>query len=102
MKLISKQRFEIGIHFKTGKFYWKPEWSGSVSNFHKLENGKDFKFVNTWAYFIPTVIQLFIFNMIIYIEIKPELISGKHPSKYVAFEETHLALMDIPDGSWAD
>lgn len=103
MKLISRKQFELGVHWKNrGKFYWRPEWSGSLSNYHRVENGKDFRFVNTWSYFIPTTIQLFIFNLIIYINIKPELISGEKPIKYVPFEETHLSLMNIPDGSWAD
>lgn len=102
MTIINKQRFEVGIH-KSGKWYWRPEWSGSVDNFFKVQNGRDFKFINTWSYFIPTTIQLFFLKWIFYIQIKPELISGSHPMKYVPFDETHLALMDdIKDGSWAD
>lgn len=101
MKIVNKPKFEIGIH-KSGKWYWKPEWCLHNANFHKVENGVEFKFINTWSYFVPTVIQLFIFKLIFYIEIKPELISGnpEFPQRYVKLEDTHLALMDTPVGSW--
>lgn len=84
--------------------YWKPEWSGYKENFHKMENGKGFKFVNTWSYMIPTTIQVFFLKWIFYIKIKPKLISGdpKYPQKYVKFEQTHLSAMGLPEGNWND
>jgi len=102
MKLVNKKRFEIGIH-RSGKLYWRPEWSGATDNFFRVENGKHFQYINTWSYLVPTTIQLFWFRWIFYIQIKPERISGEQPMKYVKFEETHLALMDdVKDGKWSD
>lgn len=101
MKIVNKINFEIGI-IKIGTFYWKPSWSGAKSSFHSLENGKGFKFVNTRSYYVTTTIQLFVFWWVIYLKIKPELLSGKLPIRYVKFEDTHLNLMDIPHGKWSD
>lgn len=102
MVLVNKERFEIGIIKRRGEWYWKPEWCGSKSNFHKHENGKDFKFINTWSYYILTNIQLFFLCWIFYITIKPELISGNIPQKYVEFEKTHLVLFNVPEENWND
>jgi hypothetical protein len=101
MKIVNKERFEIGIH-KSGKWYWKPTWSGGSDNFHSMENGKNFKFVNTRSYFVMTTISLFWLRFIFYIKIKPELISGEHPRRYVPIEETHLDLLNLPHGKWSD
>jgi hypothetical protein len=100
-KIIDKERFEIGIH-KSGKVYWKPEWCVHIHCFHKVENGRGFKYINTWTYYIPTTIQLFWLKFIFYIKLKPKLISGDKPIKYVEFDKTHLSLMDLPEGSWSD
>jgi hypothetical protein len=101
MRIVNKPRFEIGIK-KAGTIYWRPTWCGSADNFHKMENGREFKFVNTWSYFVLTTIQLFWLKWIFYIQIKPEIISGEYPMKYVPFEDTHLAIMNIKDGKWTD
>lgn len=101
MKLVSKNRFEIGIH-KAGAWYWRPTWSGGCDNFHSMENGVGFMFVNTRSYFVQTTIQLFFLKFIFYIKIKPELLSGELPCRYVRIEDTHLDLLSLPHGSWAD
>lgn len=102
MILINKPKFEIGI-CKSGSMYWRPQWSGFNDNFHRLENGKDFKYMNTWSYFVMTTVQLFWLRFIFYIQIKPERISSEHPQKYVRFEDTHLTLMDdVKLGKWSD
>lgn len=101
MKIVSKEKFEIGLH-KAGSWYWKPQWCGFNDNLHTLENGTDFKFVNVRSYFVMTTIQLFFLKFIFYIQIKPKLISGENPMRYVKFEDTHLNLLDIPQGKWSD
>lgn len=101
MRLVDKEKFEIGVR-KTQKWYWKPKWSGANSNFVRVQNGRDFKYINTWSYFILTTIQLFFLGWVVYINIKPKLIGGELPIRYVKFENTHLNLMDIPQGSWYD
>lgn len=101
MKIVEKVNFEIGIK-KINGFYRKPTWSGAKSSFHSMDNGKDFKFVNTKSYYVTTTIQLFVFWWVIYLQIKPELLSGKLPIRYVEFKDTHLDLMDIPHGNWDD
>ena len=101
MKLVDKEKFEIGIR-KSGKWYWKPEWCGANDNFFRVENGRKFKYINCWSYFVMTTIQLFFLKWIFYIQIKPKLISGERPMRYVKFKDTHLDLMDIAHGSWAD
>lgn len=101
MKLINKERFEIGIH-KSGRWYWKPTWSGGSDNFHSMENGLGFKFVNTRSYLVMTTICLFFLKLIIYIKIKPELLSGELPCRYVKIEDTHLGLLNLPHGKWSD
>lgn len=102
MKIVNKERFEIGVH-KSGQWYWRPEWSGFNDNFHTMENGLGFKFMNVRSYFVMTTIQMFFLKFIFYIKIKPELISGKGPpQRYVRIEETHLDLMDTPHGKWSD
>lgn len=102
MKIVDKKMFEIGIH-KSGKWYWKPEWSGGCDNFHSVENGLGFKFINTRSYFVMTTIQLFWLRFIFYIRIKPECISGEGPpQRYVPIEDTHLGLVNTPHGKWSD
>jgi hypothetical protein len=102
MRIVNKEKFEIGIH-KSGRWYWRPTWCGSNDNFHTIENGKNYKFVNTRSYFVMTTIQLFWLRFIFYIQIKPKLISGEGtPQRYVPIEETHLELLDLPHGKWSD
>lgn len=104
-KIVSHEKFEIGINWINWRScYWKPKWDLHNDNFHKIENGREFKFINSWSYFVPTTIKLFFLKFIFYIKIKPKLISGdpRYPQRYVEFEQTHLHLMDIPHGSWAD
>lgn len=101
MKIVNKEKFEIGIH-KSGRWYWSPTWCGHSTNFHSMENGWQFKFVNTRSYFVITTIQLFFLKFIFYLKIKPELISGEFPSRYVMLEDTHLNLLDLPHGKWTD
>lgn len=99
--IIERETWKIGIT-RSGHRYWKPTTCGQLDNFHSLENGKDFKFVNTRSYYIPTVIQIFWLKWILYIKITPKLLSGKEPQRYVKFEETHLDLLDLPKGNWND
>ncbi len=101
MKLVSKEKFEIGIN-KAGAWYWKPVWEGANSNFHTVDNGYKFKYVNVESYFVLTLIQLFFLKWRLYIKIKPKKISGDVPCRYVKIEETHLSLMDIPHRKWSD
>lgn len=103
MKIVNRETIEIGISYRSGKpIYWKPEWCGTQENFHKLDNGKDFKFLNQWSYFVPIITQLFWLKFIFYIKIKPKLISGdpKYPSRLVRIEDTHLSVCELPHGSW--
>ncbi len=101
MILIKKENWEIGITRGSVR-YWKPTTCGVMDNFHKLENGRDFKFVNTWSYYVQTLIQIFWLKYIFYVKITPKLLSGKTPQRYVKFEDTHLDLLDLPHGSWKD
>ena len=101
MVIVNKKHVEIGI-LKSGQFNWKAEWCNHLDNLHRVENGKDFKFLNTWSCYVPTTIQLFWLKFIFYIKIKPEVISGKTPIKLVKFEDTHLQLMNLPEGNWND
>lgn len=93
------RHFEIGIN-KSGKWYWKPQWGGTRENFHKMENGKGFKFMNTWSYYVPTSIELFWLKFIFYVKMKPRRVSGEKRIKYVDFKKTHLGVMDLPEGNW--
>ena len=102
MKLIKNKNFELGINWYKYKLHWKPTYVGHLDSFHKHNNGKGFKFTNTWSYYVPTMIQCFWLKFIIYIKIKPKLISGKKPIKYVRFDKTHLSMMDLPEGNWDD
>ena len=101
MKILNRINFEIGIN-KIGAFYKKPITEATKSNFHTIDNGKDFKFINAKSYYVITSIRLYIFWWVIYLKIKPELLSGKVPIRYVEFKDTHLDLMNIPHGNWDD
>lgn len=101
MILLKKETYEIGIT-RCGVRYWKPTTCGHLGNFHTIENGKDFKFVNTQSFYIPTLIQLYWLKWILYVKITPKLLSGKEPIRYVKFEDTHLELLDLPKGNWND
>lgn len=101
MILIKKETWEIGIT-RCSVRYWKPTTCGSQENFFSLENGRDFKFVNVRSYYINTLIQLYWLKWILYIKIKPKLLSGAEPLRYVKFEDTHFELMGIPKGNWND
>lgn len=101
MILIKKEHWEIGITRGSHR-YWKPTTCGVRDNFFMVENGYKFKYLNTWSCYVHTLIQVFWLKFIFYVKIKPEIISGKEPMRYVKFEDTHLELMDIPKGSWKD
>jgi hypothetical protein len=101
MILKKKETWEIGIT-TSAITYWKPTTCGQLDNFFKVKNGKDFKFLNTWSYYVPTFIQIFWLRWIFYIKITPKLISGEEPVRYVKFEDTHLEIMDVPKGNWDD
>ena len=101
MILINRENVEVGVKW-TGQFRWKPEWCGQLDNFHRVENGKDFRYVNTWSYYVPTLVQVYWLRFSIYVKIKPKLIGPEKPRRYVPFEDTHLELMDIPEGNWND
>ena len=101
MILIKKEKFEIGTK-STSVWSLKPEWNTINCNYFRVQNGKDFKFINTWSYFIPTEIRLYFLIWIFYIKIKPKRISSETPSRYVRFEDTHLELLNIPHGKWSD
>lgn len=84
MNIIKNKYFVIGIK-KSGKgekWHWKPTPVNTLHNYHKLKNDKSFKHVNTWSYYIPVLIQIFWFNKIIFIKLKPKLLSGNDPIKY--------------------
>lgn len=101
IKIINKETWEIGIT-RCSVRYWKPTTCGTLSNFHAIENGKDFKFVNTKSYYVNTLIQIYWLKWILYIKLKPKLLSGNTPIIYVKYENTHLDLMDLPQGNWND
>ena len=94
-------RIFIGI-VKGEPFHWKPVWCRTKRSFHKLENGKDFKWINTWSYYIPVTVRVFWLWWCLGISIKPKNIGGKIPQRYVKYENTHLAPMEYPHGSWRD
>lgn len=104
MILFKHQYFEITVNRsgKGEKWHWKPIVEMMLSNFHKIENGKGFKYVNTWSYFTPRKIRVFWLGLLISLRLKPKLISGETPKKYVEFEKTHLDLLDLPEGNWSD
>lgn len=101
MILIKRENWEIGI-VRTSHRYWKLETCGVMDNFHKIENGTDFKFINARSYYMNTCIEIFWLKFKFYVLIKPKLISGNIPQRYVKFEDTHLDLLDIPHGNWND
>jgi hypothetical protein len=101
MKFIKNEYFEIGLK-KSKQWTWKPSPENTLHNYHKLVNGKGFKFVNTRSYFVPILIRIFWLNILFYMELKPKMISGYKPIRYVKYEDTHLELMDLPQGNWDD
>jgi len=97
------ENFKLKINNVKGEpFHWKPVWCGAKHNYHRVENGKDFKFINTWSYYIPIMNRVFWLWWCLSFTIKPKLISGKIPQRYVPLKDTHLELMDLPHGSWQD
>ena len=102
--IIKKHKnFEFGINRVKGEpFHFKPVYCAHNKNFFKVENGKDFKWINTWAHYVPTTIQCFWFWWCIYFKVFPKNIGGKTPQRYVEFRKTHLELLDLPHGSWRD
>lgn len=104
MRLFKHEYFEINAirSGKGEKWHWKPKIEMILLNFHKVENGKGFKYVNTWSYFLPGTIRVFWFGLLISLKLKSKLISGETPKKYVEFEKTHLELMGLPEGNWCD
>ena len=103
MILKKHKNFKLVICNPKGEpFHWKPVYSGSLHNYHRLENGKEFMFVNTWSYYIPVVISVYWLWWKLYIKIFPKLLSGKTPIKYVEFNKTHLPLLNLEEGSWRD
>jgi len=104
MNLVNNENISIRISKKPkgSKFRRKPYWEAFKSCYWSVENGKDFKYVNCKSHYMPKVNRCFWMWWIIVVEIKPKLISGETPNKYVRFEDTHLQLMDLPEGSWKD
>lgn len=104
MKIVDNKSISIKIvkKPKCEKFRWKSHWESMNYNYFKVKNGKDFKYINTWSYYMPEVNRCFWLWWIVVIKIKPKLISGETPNRYVRFEDTHLELMDLPKGNWDD
>lgn len=97
------ENFELGINrIKGSPFYWRIKYSGAKDHFFKVENGTDFKWLNTWAYYVPTLVQCFWGWWSIYLKIFPQNIGGKQPQRYVKIENTHLGPLKLPHGSWKD
>lgn len=103
MIIKENEKFKLRIYNVNGEpFHWKPVYDSINHNYHRLQNGKDFKFVNTWSYYMPITNRFFWLWWCLDFTIKPKLISGKTPNRYVEFRKTHLELMDLPHGSWKD
>ena len=100
MKFIDDKNFTLGVtwRWKGRKWYWKPEYIGHLDNYHRLENGKGFRFKNVTSYYIPMDIQCLWLKFIFYIKIKKKYLGG--PQRYVLLEDTHLQLMDLPKCNW--
>lgn len=101
MKLLSKATFDITIG-RAGHFYPKLTYCGVRENWHKHENGRDFQFINLWSYYIKTEYHIYWLWFRMCIILKPELLSGEVPQRYVRIEDTHLDLLNLPHGSWKD
>lgn len=100
---IERKSFSFTLK-KLHKDEWsfKPSHYCALDNYHRIINGKGFKYINTWSYYIPTTINLCWLIFKLQIKIKPKLLSGKIPIRYVKYENTHLELMDLPQGNWDD
>lgn len=103
MIIKENERFTFKIYNVKGEpFHLKPIYDSINHSYHRMENGKDFKFVNTWSYYIPVAVRMFFLWWCFDFSIKPRLLSGKTPSRYVDIKDTHLQLMGLPHGSWQD
>lgn len=103
MIIKENSNIKISIHRVKGEpFHLRPICDCIKYNYHRIENGKDFKFINAWSYYIPIGNRFFWLWWCLTIKIKPTLLSGKAPIRYVDFKKTHLELLDLPHGSWRD
>jgi hypothetical protein len=82
--------------------FYNAIWECAGKNYNKYSESMTREFINTRPYYITTSIRLYIFFWVIYLKIKPELLGGKFPIRYIEFKDTHLDLMDIPHGNWDD
>ncbi len=97
------ENFQLKIYQVSGEpFHWKPIYDCIKHSFWKVENGIDFKWVNTWAHYIPVTNRCFWLWWCIDFTVFPKNIGGKTPCRYVNLNKTHLEPMKYPHGSWRD
>ena len=102
MRLFENKNIRITLQRYKYRFHWKLYSEAVQKSYHRHENGKNFQWINSYAYFIPTEIYFYWMGFRIWIQLKPKLLSGKTPVRYVDLKKTHLELLNLPHGSWQD